>query len=1289
VGCQIGTYNAMRVDWAKSALDHTSHANGLHSKCELEAKPAPKEFKFTALALYNLRSNIVHTLDFWLSDSPECMIPANLTGPSVLADAAERARYSTRRSLLRRARGLTGKPRELVSELSKIVSSGSSKTVELDPISIHILPVNASEPVGEWMALAVPHTWELRGTKTYLCHGAAASGHRLIGSKRTYPCLAELSFKPLVPQLHHPFIGPNEYLDNSHRTSPWFVMLVESCMAVAIIVVTTMLLLLCTSAVLHLCRKEKQKRHKKRWFQGQATTSVGGYLKSQVLLVGFYIAAQISVDDILDMFPQIADGDILAYVLIGSPSLIFGLAVHGTFRTYKLGLAHEECLDTDFRLLELPCRSLHKSVAGRLCLALVLCACIAFFAATLRTLPTCRAEWAGLVKVAVIYLGLLLWCLWQLVKNRETRTRWNRLTIASTSIEDEPSIGRRRTDHTVAGHQHEMPRMTVFRPQRLLGGRALKELAARTIALGMFSIGMFVCCTGSLDRLQKSASLHDCQASTGSTTHDMTMPFLHDAHVRTIYVDWSVKRLRIQCLPDALTKGVRLGLLEYLLQQPINLKRRCSSSAGENSPVVFEVPLSSGPWPARLDLQTDGYNPQHYILYVIRVDTAVQLELRASFNGGRGNETFREARRLDYQRSHSMWYLPKLSGEPQLHMKAIAVVLAPLYSSDARKLATGNVILGKNCSYCTADVPGFGSKCGLVRNNVSGAQGDSSCLFVREPVEMLQSIPTQRLPSRKSLAKLLQRSAGHGASLCMNTWNGRCTQLERANQTSTSQHLLSQYFKSQLTMDEWNTHPGLLLLGGEHDFSEDQLQHSVHVQLVPHAPPARFLARLSTDVGRDSLLEGGQFMARRFRETELSYTVCYPEGTSFHSMPQFDANADDERFVASWFNTKGQAVTSDVCRTPGTHLTPVKVQYITMQRKLPCKKTWCNSYQQRSSEFLADYRLVHELAPTAKCAVAAVKYKDPAVSLWFKSCANTTSKGLTPLMVASARGSIIAVELQLTNANADPNIRSVNWEETALHFAAKNGHAEVVQILVQHRAELESANRFGMRPLHTAIRLDSSKGVASLLGARAEVESAIKVPDTLKSWEIPSLLYAVYEGHLSVVKLLLDFRADVNKVGGKDQVPPLMVPVLARSQRGYGSWRLWPLNKPKSSATRNIKQMLELLLNYRADIRYQIPRQGDTVLHKACRRCLRDDVLQVLVNHSSDLLARNDLHLTPMQTFSKYCDKKRLILVQPMLWPADNRQVLPAKNASRKQAQVFDAMKHLPFAVATEALPSM
>ena len=74
---------------------------------------------------------------------------------------------------------------------------------------------------------------------------------------------------------------------------------------------------------------------------------------------------------------------------------------------------------------------------------------------------------------------------------------------------------------------------------------------------------------------------------------------------------------------------------------------------------------------------------------------------------------------------------------------------------------------------------------------------------------------------------------------------------------------------------------------------------------------------------------------------------------------------------------------------------------------------------------------------------------------------------LTPLHVAAAQGSVDLVE-HLLAANADVLCQTED-HQIALHYAAANGHAEVVQVLVhQDSSQLTLRNIFGQRPMEAA-----------------------------------------------------------------------------------------------------------------------------------------------------------------------------------------------------------------------------
>ncbi|PHZ08986.1 ankyrin, partial [Rhizopus microsporus ATCC 52813] len=71
--------------------------------------------------------------------------------------------------------------------------------------------------------------------------------------------------------------------------------------------------------------------------------------------------------------------------------------------------------------------------------------------------------------------------------------------------------------------------------------------------------------------------------------------------------------------------------------------------------------------------------------------------------------------------------------------------------------------------------------------------------------------------------------------------------------------------------------------------------------------------------------------------------------------------------------------------------------------------------------------------------------------------------GYTPLHEAALRGKTDIVRL-LLEYNADVNSRGADLD-TPLHDAAENGHTEVVQLLLEYGADMTIANSKGQTPL--------------------------------------------------------------------------------------------------------------------------------------------------------------------------------------------------------------------------------
>ena len=164
-----------------------------------------------------------------------------------------------------------------------------------------------------------------------------------------------------------------------------------------------------------------------------------------------------------------------------------------------------------------------------------------------------------------------------------------------------------------------------------------------------------------------------------------------------------------------------------------------------------------------------------------------------------------------------------------------------------------------------------------------------------------------------------------------------------------------------------------------------------------------------------------------------------------------------------------------------------------------------------------------------------------------------TRHGVTPLALASARGHVSAVEA-LLNAGADPNRASPHGEtplmvaartgvvdsvtallrhgadgvvdaregwrgQTALMWAAAEGHATVVAPLASAGADVDARSDAGFTPLAFAVRAGHGDTVAALVEAGADVD--LPLPDGTSPLHL-----AVINAHYDVALQLLEHGAD-------------------------------------------------------------------------------------------------------------------------------------------------------------------
>jgi len=129
---------------------------------------------------------------------------------------------------------------------------------------------------------------------------------------------------------------------------------------------------------------------------------------------------------------------------------------------------------------------------------------------------------------------------------------------------------------------------------------------------------------------------------------------------------------------------------------------------------------------------------------------------------------------------------------------------------------------------------------------------------------------------------------------------------------------------------------------------------------------------------------------------------------------------------------------------------------------------------------------------------------------------------------AAHKGRADVVDL-LLHHKADVNARE-DTDSTPLHVASIDGHLEVVKLLLENGAELDARGETSSTPLHWASKCGHADVAKFLLEQGADVNAR---DDT----EWAPLHWAAEDGFVDVIELLLEHKADVNAQSASHSTP--------------------------------------------------------------------------------------------------------------------------------------------------------
>ena len=247
-----------------------------------------------------------------------------------------------------------------------------------------------------------------------------------------------------------------------------------------------------------------------------------------------------------------------------------------------------------------------------------------------------------------------------------------------------------------------------------------------------------------------------------------------------------------------------------------------------------------------------------------------------------------------------------------------------------------------------------------------------------------------------------------------------------------------------------------------------------------------------------------------------------------------------------------------------------------------------------------------------------------------------TDRGDTPLTLATRNKHDNVMHALLSDSQCLVDAKGQDGY-TALHYSCRDGHVDIVKILVKHKANLNARTDSGNTPLTLAARNKHDNVVHALLSDSVDAKGQDGYTE---------LHYSCRDGHVDIVKILVKYKANVNARTDSGDTPLTLAAknkhdnvvhallsdsqclVDAKGQDGYTALHY-------SCRYGHLDIVRTLVNQFKVDVNDRT-KSGDTPLTLAVRH-EHDNVVHVLLSDSQCLMdAKGQDGYTPLHYSCRY-----------------------------------------------------